>query len=155
MTARPALAVMMLSDSFASVWADGAQELDAELRLVFISGRVSELFGQEPQAMLGHHPWEVPWAESRGEDWDAFPVALQAREPLKDIVFRSRNAQGDLRVTRITGIPLVGGDGRHQLLGNLGVQLGFPLAGLAHRLQQVIGSNIFEQVALGTGAYAG
>ena len=31
MTARPALAVMMLSDSFASVWADVAQELDAEL----------------------------------------------------------------------------------------------------------------------------
>jgi DNA-binding NtrC family response regulator len=31
MTARPALAVVMLSDSFASVWADVAQELDAEL----------------------------------------------------------------------------------------------------------------------------
>ena len=90
-------------DDVARLVSDWIWEVDGELRLIFVSNRVTEALGFHPRAMIGRHLNDLI-----GEG-ASLPNELSnphARRPFRDIELRFRHADGGARLFRFSGVPV-------------------------------------------------
>ncbi len=90
-------------DDISRLVSDWIWEVDSDLRLIFVSNRVTEALGFHPRAMIGRHISEII------EAGEALPNELSdphARRPFRDIEVRFRHADGASRLFRFSAVPV-------------------------------------------------
>ena len=90
-------------DDVARLVSDWIWEVDSELRLIFVSNRVTEALGFHPRALIGRHLSDMIEA---GESLPSEVSDPQARRPFRDIEVRFRHADGGFRLFRFSGVPV-------------------------------------------------
>ncbi len=88
-------------------------EIDAELRLSYLSEPAGDISGLEIEKLLGRTPWEINDADGLDLTWQELRARLEAQESFRD--FRGRywgGADGKLHHLSISGIPVFDKDGQ-------------------------------------------
>ncbi|MEO0985492.1 MAG: EAL domain-containing protein [Cyanobacteria bacterium J06639_14] len=106
---------------FAEIGADTFWELDAELRLSYLSGRLCTQAQSSPQQFIGQSYQAILLQFSTLEfDRDRFESLVTNCQPIKDFVFRLRETQNGVRSFKLNGRPIF--DQHQNFLGYRGVQ---------------------------------
>lgn len=97
---------------FLDTAADRLWEMDADLRLVFVSqGQQDTMLA--PELVLGKTRWEVAGVEPDcDEHWRAHVADLHARRPFRDFKFKIVGPDGKAYHHSVSGIPMFDHDGR-------------------------------------------
>jgi PAS domain S-box-containing protein len=103
----------------ASTASDWWWEMDAQLRITFLSERFTELFGVPVSSMVGKLRSELVRADYDTPDWRAHLDDLTNHRPYRDFLTTLVDAWGVSRPVKISGTPIFGPDGRFQ--GYIGV----------------------------------
>jgi PAS domain S-box-containing protein len=96
---------------FAEIASDWLWEMDSDLRFTYISPRAAEISGVPAEQSLGRTREEVADTSVDPEGFRRHLADLQARRPFRDFVFARRTQSGELRYARVSGKPIVDGDG--------------------------------------------
>ncbi len=91
---------------FLDTAADRLWEMDADLRLTFVSaGRRDTMLA--PEAVLGKTRWEIAGVDPDcNASWRAHVASLKAREPFRDFEFEITGPDGKPHFHSVSGIPL-------------------------------------------------
>ncbi len=101
-------AVIAMQDSqrrlqdIADAASDWFWELDSDFRFVYLSSRLVEVSGLEPDDYIG----QTLTSFKEGYISDDLDRTLKSRLPFRDVVFEVRNRQGSIRVLRLSGQPV-------------------------------------------------
>ncbi len=99
--------------------ADFIWEMDAEGRYTYCSPQMKDLWGYEPEDMIGKSPFDVMPPEDREQALRAFMSLAQSPQPFTGLEAFSYDSQGRLISVEISGVPFFDADGR--LLGYRGI----------------------------------
>ena len=91
---------------FAAAASDWFWEMDSELRVSFVSERLQEVTGVDPNAILGKTRQELGAGDTDTEKFDAHLADLQAHRPFRDFRYVYLAADGSRQYWSISGIPL-------------------------------------------------
>ena len=103
-----------MSDKFsllASTASDWWWEMDAQLRVTFLSERFTELFGIPVSAVVGKHRAEIVRTDDDTPEWRDHLDDLANHRPYRDFLTTFVDASGVLRPIKISGTPIFGPDG--------------------------------------------
>jgi len=91
---------------FAEIASDWFWEMDADLKVSYMSDRAADLFGLKAQDMIGKSRIDIGRGEADEAHWQAHEATLAARLPFRD--FRYRLALGDDRqgYVSVSGKPI-------------------------------------------------
>jgi len=94
------------------VASDWYWELDTELRITYVSPGIEAMSGLAISSMLGRRIDEVPGTEIDPEMTQRAYAALVGRQPLRDIIYRTRPwSDGKPRYVKTNGVPMFDRDG--------------------------------------------
>lgn len=124
---RRAAAAIILQENeqrykdLAEAGADIFWEIDAELNLSHLSGKLPSRLSLSPQELLGK-PYREIFIRLSEVDFESnyFESLIAARQPIKDFVFRLRESDNAVRIFKLNGRPIF--DKQQQFLGYRGVQ---------------------------------
>ncbi|MGI9489368.1 MAG: putative bifunctional diguanylate cyclase/phosphodiesterase [Geminicoccaceae bacterium] len=91
---------------FLDTAADRLWEMDADLRLTFVSpGRLDSMLA--PELVLGKTRWEIAGVDPDCDaSWRAHVADLMARKPFRDFEFKTAGPNSESRYHSVSGIPL-------------------------------------------------
>jgi len=92
--------------SLTELSSDWYWEQDAELRFTMVTRSTDAELRFPIGQSIGHHRWELPYIDVPPAVWAQHRAALQARQPFRDLVLKRRDAQGRLRYSSISGVPI-------------------------------------------------
>ena len=95
-------------------------ESDQEHRITRAVSGPAPRAGQEPQAYIGHAPWDLPSTRPDAAGWAVQRAVQDAHQPFRDFEFSRLGADGAERHYRISGEPRFGADGA--FLGYRGIR---------------------------------
>lgn len=96
-----------------SASSDWFWEIDADLRLSYLSDRARDLGGIDIETQIGLTPWDLNDPDGRDGAWKTFRRIIEANEPFRDFRCHYRGgADGEVHHISISGLPLFDGDGR-------------------------------------------
>jgi PAS domain S-box-containing protein len=98
--------------SLTQVSSDWYWEQDANFGLTFMSGRMGERTGLDPQSYLGRKRWDQPALNLSEEDWQRHRAQLERHEPFHDFEMQRPAAEGGSRWISISGEPVRDEQGR-------------------------------------------
>src|SRR5690606_12611512 len=79
----------------------------------FISERLMALSGEDPRHILGKTRWELRLPDdSDDENWARYRALVEARQPIRDLVFPHHDVAGRRHFSRIHGKPFFDAAGR-------------------------------------------
>ena len=91
---------------FLDTAADRLWEMDADLRLVFVSAGIQDTM-PAPEVVLGKTRWEIAGVDPDcNASWRAHVADLMARRPFRDFEFEITIPNGEVRYHSVSGIPL-------------------------------------------------
>lgn len=96
---------------FAESASDWFWELDADLKLSYLSERYEEITGLKIADRLGRYRFGMIDHEADPAAWDAHRADMEARRPFKDFTFAHRVAPDRVVMTRVSGTPVFRDDG--------------------------------------------
>jgi PAS domain S-box-containing protein len=99
--------------------ADFIWEMDASGRYTYCSPQMKDLWGYEPQSMIGKTPFDVMPPEDRKQARESFMALARSPKPFTGLEASSYDRQGRLITVEISGVPFFDADGR--LLGYRGI----------------------------------
>ncbi|NWF39794.1 PAS domain S-box protein [Mariprofundus sp. NF] len=99
--------------------ADWIWEVDAEGRYTFVSGKVKELLGYEPEEVLGKTPFELMSEEEAARVASSFQTIIANRAPIINLENWNRTKDGRDICMLTNGVPIL--DERGALTGYRGV----------------------------------
>lgn len=105
--------------SVALASSDWIFETDTAGKLYYVSERVREYLGYQPNELLGHSPFDLAVDNSRSGIRMQLADAIKAREPLVNVVGPYVAKDGHIGYARINAVPSFGADGAYR--GYLGV----------------------------------
>jgi diguanylate cyclase (GGDEF)-like protein/PAS domain S-box-containing protein len=118
-----ALRAMRLSTehfrALAEATSDWTWEVDANGVYAYVSPKVRDLLGYEPQELIGRTPFELMPPEEAARSRGDFEAAVASRSPLHQIENLNRRRDGQLVVLETSGIPVL--DEAGQLVGYRGI----------------------------------
>ncbi|WP_275096247.1 PAS domain S-box protein [Sedimenticola hydrogenitrophicus] len=88
---------------FAAAAADWFWEMGPDLRFTFLSGRVEELLGLQPEELIGRTRQEAHRHQHHGAQWRAYLTRLEAHEPAFSIELDWIRPDGETRPIRLQG----------------------------------------------------
>jgi len=94
-------------------------EIDTDMRYVFVSGRVHEILGYNPEEFMGKTPFELLAAEQGKEKKNEFIELIQNRSPIKDLESWKITKAGKRVCLLSNGVPVINEHG--ELVGYRGV----------------------------------
>jgi PAS domain S-box-containing protein len=83
-------------------------EMDAELRLTYLSSNFEAIFGMPAGPLLGRRLSETPGFAVEPEMSRQFFAAISARKPYRDLVFFRRLDDGTQHWVKVSGVPVFG-----------------------------------------------
>ena len=86
-------------------------EMDAELRIAYLSPNFSAIFGIPAADFLGRLLAETPGFSAEPDMVRRFGIALGERQPFRDLVFLRSLPGGKRHVVRVSGVPVFAQDG--------------------------------------------
>lgn len=96
-----------------SASSDWFWELDAELKMSYLSDRASDIGGIEIERMIGKSPWSVNDPEGRDQFWRECRSLIDAKAAFRDLRCHYKGTvDGKVHHVAISGIPLFDGAGR-------------------------------------------
>ncbi|MCE2509938.1 MAG: PAS domain S-box protein [Alphaproteobacteria bacterium] len=105
-------AVATRFQDFAEASSDWFWEMDAELRLSFVSRRMNLADGLDPTTLLDLEAHEILQHRSSPEEWRHLRENLAKRRPFRNFVCRYRTATGEPCFFQMSGKPLFDAEGR-------------------------------------------
>ncbi len=87
-------------------------EMDARGRYTYCSPQMKALWGIEPEAMVGKSPFDLVPEEDRAKALEIFGIKAATAEGFRNIIVRSRDAAGRMRLLEINGVPFRDESGR-------------------------------------------
>jgi PAS domain S-box-containing protein len=96
---------------FANSASDWVWEIDSRFRFILDTGKRA-LAGLGSSELLGKRRWEIPGVDAEAEHWRRHRADLEAHRPIRDFEFGYRGHDGRLHYARISGQPVLDGDGR-------------------------------------------
>ncbi|NIA67820.1 PAS domain S-box protein [Pelagibius litoralis] len=96
---------------FAAAASDWFWEMDAELRVCYLSERLREVTGVDPDEVIGKSRLELGAGDTDSEKWEAHLADLNARRPFRDFRYVYIAADGGRQYWSISGVPLFEEDG--------------------------------------------
>ena len=96
---------------FAAAASDWFWEMDAELRVCYLSERLREVTGVDPDEVIGKSRLELGAGDTDSEKWEAHLAYLNARRPFRDFRYVYIAADGGRQYWSISGVPLFEEDG--------------------------------------------
>ncbi len=96
---------------FAAAASDWFWEMDAQLRFSFMSERLREVTGVDPNSTLGKTRQEIGAGDTDADKWEAHLEDLQAHRPFRDFRYVYISDAGDRQYWSISGVPLFDDDG--------------------------------------------
>ena len=121
---------------FAEAASDWFYEVDADLRVTWVSENLERLLGVSAEMLLGMRV-ETLGDSMDGDDHEALRAAMVAREPYRGLTFRIPGELGAVRQVRISALPMFDADG--VFAGYRGV--GSDVTGLMAARDQLAGRN--------------
>ena len=121
---------------FAEAASDWFYEIDADLRVTWVSENLERLLGVSAEMLLGMRI-ETLGDSMDGDDHEALRAAMAAREPYRGLTFRIPGELGAVRQVRISALPMFDADG--VFAGYRGV--GSDVTGLLAAQDQLAGRN--------------
>ncbi len=103
---------------FAEAASDWFWEFDAEQRFTYVSERIRSVLGMQAERMLHNRPDDIVPDMHEQAGWPAYRDAIAARRPFRDFVVRFVAHDGNERHVKVSGVPVLDGDGA--LLGYRG-----------------------------------
>ncbi len=97
---------------FAESASDWFWEMGPDLRITYVSERISDIQGLSPATFIGKTRGEFADTRYDAEGWRRHLDDLAARRPFRDFTYRTKDATGRLRWFRIGGKPLHDKQGR-------------------------------------------
>jgi PAS domain S-box-containing protein len=96
---------------FAEIASDWFWEMDADLKVSYISDRATELFGVKPQEMLGKSRIGLGQGDLSDPHWQAHEATLAARLPFRDFRYCFNLAEDHARYVSVSGKPVIDANG--------------------------------------------
>ncbi|GAB4364502.1 MAG: hypothetical protein Kow00114_21240 [Kiloniellaceae bacterium] len=96
----------------AEISGDWIWEMDADLRLTFVSPRFFEMFPVATSEVIGKTRADLAGMVREKQRWAAHLEDLAQRRPFRDFEFSVWTADGSVRHIRLSGKPVFGADGR-------------------------------------------
>ncbi|HEX9447889.1 MAG TPA: PAS domain-containing sensor histidine kinase [Dongiaceae bacterium] len=96
---------------FAEIASDWFWEMDATLRISYMSDRAHELFGIRPEDMIGRSRFDIAQVDIDDPHWQAHSATLAARLPFRDFRYRLNLPDGQYRHVSVSGKPVFDSDG--------------------------------------------
>ncbi|HEV7370014.1 PAS domain S-box protein, partial [Arenibaculum sp.] len=96
---------------FAQAASDWFWEMDADLRLTYLSDRMAEATGVQPADLLGRTREEIAAERRTDPKWQAHLGDMRARRPFRDFEYAYRRVDGAVLQFRISGVPVFSGEG--------------------------------------------
>ena len=96
---------------FAAAASDWFWEMDAELRVCYLSERLREVTGVDPKQVLGKSRQELGAGDTDSDKWDAHLADLKAHRPFRDFRYIFAAEDGSRQYWSISGVPLFDEDG--------------------------------------------
>lgn len=96
---------------FAETASDWFWEMDAELKLSYLSARGSNVFGLKPEDAIGRARIEVAGGSPEEPHWREHLAVLAARQPFRDFRYRLPLPDGGERHISTSGRPVFDGNG--------------------------------------------
>ena len=103
---------------FTEASSDWYWEMDADLRLTYISPKVIEATGIPEKFHLGKTRWELSGEDADSEKWKDHVETLNRREPFKNFEYLRLGPDGDTDYIRASGVPIF--DDREIFIGYRG-----------------------------------
>ena len=97
---------------FAKASSDWFWEMDADLRITYLSDRYVEITGVKASEIIGTHRWGHATSDQSSEMWDAHRAELAARKPFKNFEYIAGLNNGQVRHLSSSGIPVFARDGK-------------------------------------------
>ncbi|WP_422368913.1 PAS domain-containing sensor histidine kinase [Pelagibius sp.] len=91
---------------FAAAASDWFWEMDAELRICYLSERLREVTGVNPAEVLGKSRLELGAGDTDADKWEAHLADLRAHRPFRDFRYVYVAADGGRQYWSISGVPL-------------------------------------------------
>ena len=99
---------------FAESTSDWLWEMGPDLRFTFMSDRVREVLGAEPDYLIGKRRDEVADMSIEPELWRTHLAQLDAREPFRDFTYKVLLPNGGARFIQVSGKPIFAPSGAFQ-----------------------------------------
>ncbi|MEO3427566.1 PAS domain-containing protein [Pelagibius sp. CAU 1746] len=96
---------------FAAAASDWFWEMDADLRFSFMSDRLREVTGVDPESTLGKTRQEIGAGDTDRDKWEAHLEDLKAHRAFRDFRYVYVSDAGDRQYWSISGVPLFDDDG--------------------------------------------
>ena len=108
---------------FAETVSDWYWEMDAELRLTYLSEDFAKSTGLAPEERLGKTHFDLMPEDADLAHWQAHYDQLEARRPFREFTYSYRDADGRRRVCRLSGKPIFAADGTFQGYRGVGSEI--------------------------------
>ena len=92
--------------------ADFIWEMDTSGKYTYCSPQMKDLWGYEPQDMIGKTPFDVMPPEERNQALESFMSLAKSPQPFTGLEASSYDSQGRLITVEISGVPFFDADGR-------------------------------------------
>jgi PAS domain S-box-containing protein len=80
-------------------------EMDREFRFLYASQRAIDVFGLDPEQMIGHTPFDFIPAEDHAALREQFESGFRSGRSIRNFIHRVRRADGKILWVRVTGVP--------------------------------------------------
>jgi len=92
--------------SLTELSSDWYWEQDAELRFTMITRSTDAGLRFPAEHSIGRHRWDLPYIDVSPEEWARHRATLSAHRPFHDLVLKRRDADGRLRYSSLSGVPV-------------------------------------------------
>ncbi|MFC7054370.1 putative bifunctional diguanylate cyclase/phosphodiesterase [Hansschlegelia quercus] len=106
-------------NDFSRLTSDWFWEIDAERRLVFLSGNIEQIFGRPRSYLIGKERISFANGASGAVTWDDYHTAITERRDIENFTYPYAHPDGRQRWFEISGTPIYGDAG--EFLGFRGV----------------------------------
>ncbi|MBI2311398.1 MAG: EAL domain-containing protein [Betaproteobacteria bacterium] len=97
--------------SLAELSSDWYWEQDENYRFTVMPGEILHKVRIPPAEYLGKTRWEIPSIALTQAEWAAHKATLEARQPFRDFVYRTRDMDGNVRYISVSGQPVFDAEG--------------------------------------------
>ena len=97
---------------FANASSDWFWELDADLRVAYLSDRYEEITGTRASEIIGTHRWDHVSSDQSSKMRDAYKVELTGKKPFRNFEYIAELSKGQFRHLSSSGVPVFGRDGK-------------------------------------------
>jgi len=92
--------------SLTELSSDWYWEQDADLRFTIITRNATAAMRFPPEQSIGKQRWELPYIDVTDDEWEKHKAVLAARQPFKNLVLKRRDAEGNVRYSSMSGVPI-------------------------------------------------